>query len=266
MQAMIDNFQTKYMSAIMNVIDGVVVFVVGWYLIKLFIYILMKMLKKTTLDSIIINFIRSILITSLRIVLIITTLSTIGVPTTSLVAILTTAGAAVALGLQDSLKGFVSGMVILFAKPFVKGDIIEINQYIGKIQEIQLLYTILMTFDNKMVVIPNNQLASQTFVNYSHEDIRRVDMSIDVHYQSDIALVKRVIYQVIEQHTYSLKEPLPYIRVSEYKEHAIEITIRVWTKTEHYYDLRDDLIEQIKQAFDKNNISIPYPQIDVHIS
>ena len=112
----------------------------------------------------------------------ITVIGQLGVSVTSLVAVLTTAGAAIVLGLQDSMKGVVSGIIILFAKPFVKGDTIEVGNYVGKIQEIQLLYTILMTFDNKMVVIPNNELASSTFVNYSHEDIRRVDMSMDVHY------------------------------------------------------------------------------------
>ena len=197
--------------------------------------------------------------------MLITVIAQLGVPVTSFVAVLTTAGAAIVLGLQDSMKGIVSGIVILFAKPFVKGDIIEVNTYIGKIQEIQLLYTILMTFDNKMVVIPNNELASSTFVNYSHEDKRRVDMTIDIHYHNDVELAKKLIMNVINQHPYTLKEPLVYVRVSEYRENSIAISLRVWTETEHYYDLKDDLTEQIKKAFDREGIVIPYSQLDVHV-
>jgi len=261
----LQNIIDKYINVGMNLFDALVVFVVGWYVIKLVMHIFHKMMQKSSLDPIIVNFMRSILEAALKIILIITALTTMGITTTSLVAVFTTAGAAIALGMQDSLKGLVSGMTILFAKPFVKGDIIEINHYIGKIQEIQLLYTILMTFDNKMVVIPNNELASSTFVNYSHEDVRRVDMVMDVHYESDVELAKKVIKEVIGQHPYALQEPLPYVRVSEYKDSAIAIGIRVWTQTEHYYELKDDLIEQMKRAFDANSIEIPYSQLDVHI-
>lgn len=255
----------KYINVGMGFLDAFIVFIIGWYLVKLLMYLYYKMMKKSNIDSIIVNFIASILKISLRLILFITVLTTMGVPTTSLIAVLTTAGAAIALGLQDSLKGLVSGITILFAKPFVKGDTIEYNNYIGKIQEIQLLYTILMTADNKMVVIPNTDLATSTFVNYSHEDIRRVDFTLDVHYDSDIETVKAIVKDVINQHPYALKEPLPYVRVSEYKESAIEITIRVWTKTEQYYELKDDLMEQIKVMFDQKGIELPYNQLDVHI-
>jgi len=223
------------------------------------------MMNRSHIDPIVINFVKSIIHIGLKIILLITVIAQLGVPVTSFVAVLTTAGAAIVLGLQDSMKGIVSGIVILFAKPFVKGDIIEVNTYIGKIQEIQLLYTILMTFDNKMVVIPNNELASSTFVNYSHEDKRRVDMTIDIHYHNDVELAKKLIMNVINQHPYTLKEPLVYVRVSEYRENSIAISLRVWTETEHYYDLKDDLTEQIKKAFDREGIVIPYSQLDVHV-
>lgn len=255
----------KYTKTGIHIIDALIVLVIGWYLIKFVVRVMCQMMKKSNIDPIIINFIRSIVDISLKIILGITIMTVLGIPVTSFVAILTTAGAAIVLGLQDSMKGLVSGMTILFAKPFVKGDIIEVNGYIGKIQEIQLLYTILMTFDNKMVVIPNNTLASTTFVNYSHEDIRRVDMTIDVHYDNDVELVKKVIHDVIDVHPLALKEPEAYVRVGEYKESAISICIRVWTKTEDYYQLKDDLTEQIKQAFDQNDITVPYSQLDVHI-
>lgn len=265
MEQVLNYLSNKYLPFFQNLFDALLVFIIGWYITKLIVHFVIKVMKKSNVDSIVISFIKSILLIGLRLIVVITAISKLGFDVASLVAVLATAGAAIVLGLQDSMKGFVSGIVILFAKPFTKGDLIEVNGYIGRIQEIQLLYTILLTFDNKMVVIPNTELASTTFVNYSHEDQRRVDFTMDVHYQSDIEHVKKVIYQVIENNEKAFKEPLPYVRVSEYKDSSIQITIRVWTKTEYYYELKDDLLEQIKQAFDNENIEVPYPQLDLHV-
>ena len=247
------------------ILDAVLVFVVGWYLAKILLHIIVKMMEKSKIDSIVISFIKSGLNIAFKALVIITAIAQLGVDTSSFVTVLATVGAAIVLGLKDSMTGIVSGMIILFAKPFVKGDIIEVNGYIGKIEEIQLLYTYLMTFDNKMVVIPNNELASSTFVNSSHEDIRRVDLNFDIHYENDVEKAKALILEVVSAHKDALKEPMPYARVAQYGENAITIAMRVWTKTENYYSLKDDLLEQIKQSFDQNGIVIPYSQVDVHI-
>lgn len=266
MDSFIDYYQKNiYQGLGKNIIDAILIFIIGWYLTKIIIHFIVKMMKKSSIDPIVISFVKSIIDVALKVIVIITAVGELGVSTASLVAVLTTAGAAIVLGLKDSMTGVVSGFIILFAKPFVKGDTIEVNGYIGKIQEIQMLYTILLTFDNKMVVIPNNELASSTFVNYSHEDIRRVDMTMNIHYDNDVELAKKLIMEVVEKHPYSLKEPLPYVRVSEYKDHSIAISIRVWAKTENYYDLKDDLTEQIKIVFDKSGIIIPYNQLDIHV-
>ena len=239
------------------ILDAVLVFVVGWYLTKILLHIIVKMMEKSKIDSIVISFIKSGLNIAFKALVIITAIAQLGVDTSSFVTVLATVGAAIVLGLKDSMTGIVSGMIILFAKPFVKGDIVEVNGYIGKIEEIQLLYTYLMTFDNKMVVIPNNELASSTFVNYSHEDIRRVDLNFDIHYENDVEKAKALILEVVSAHKDALKEPMPYARVAQYGENAITIAMRVWTKTENYYSLKDDLLEQIKQSFDQNGIVIP---------
>lgn len=265
MDKFIQNMIDKYSQLGLDIIDALIIFVVGWYVIKLVLKFVDKVMHKSNVDIIIITFIKSIVNIGLKIILLITILTKFGVNPASLLTVFAAAGAALALGLQDSMKGIVSGMTILFAKPFVKGDIIEVKNYIGRIDEIQLLYTKLMTFDNKVVIIPNNELASSTFVNYSHEDIRRVDMTMNIHYNDDIELAKKIIQKTIENHPKSFKEPIPYVRVSSYKEHCVEIGIRVWSQTEDYYDLRDDLMEQIKEAFDKEGISLPYEQLDVHI-
>lgn len=261
MQKIITYFETKGQ----NVIDALLVFVLGWYGVKLLIYIIKRMMKRSGVDPIVTSFVQSILEVGLKLIVIVTALAQLGVETSSLVTVLATAGAAIVLGLKDSMSGVVSGMIILFTKPFVKGDILEVNGYIGKIKEIQLLYTILISFDNKMVVIPNNELASSTFVNYSHEEKRRVDLNFDIHYENDVEKAKELIQSVIEKHPYTLKDEEIYVRVSEYKESAITLSLRVWTLTEHYFDLKDDLIEEVKAVFDKNHICIPYSQVDIHI-
>ncbi len=265
MEEILNKIVEKYSLFGSALLDALLVLLAGLYLIRLFIRILEKMLQRSNVDQIVINFLKPIINIGLKIILFITFLSILGVPVTSFVAVLTTAGAAIVLGLQDSMKGIVSGMTILFAKPFVKGDLIEINGFIGKIEEIQMLYTILKTPDNKMVVIPNNELASNTFVNYSHEELRRVDMMVDVHYNSDIELAKEVILNTIKEHPFSLLEPEPYIRVSQYKESAISLNVRVWTKTENYYALKDDLTEIIKKKLDSNHIFMPYNQLEIHV-
>ncbi|MEG0275932.1 MAG: mechanosensitive ion channel family protein [Coprobacillus sp.] len=265
MDKFLENIINKYSQLGLDIIDALIIFVIGWYAIKLALKFVDKVMRRSNVDSIIITFIKSVVNIGLKIILFITILTTFGVNPASLLTVFAAAGAALALGLQDSMKGIVSGMTILFAKPFVKGDIIEVKSYIGRIDEIQLLYTRLMTFDNKVVIIPNNELASSTFVNYSHEDMRRVDMTMNIHYNDDVELAKEIIMQTIENHPKAFKEPLPYVRVSAYKEHSVEIGIRVWSKTDEYYELKDDLMEQIKHALDKAGVTFPYEQLDVHI-
>lgn len=265
MDNIVDYFSNKYGNSAGRLLDAVLIFCVGWYLAKFLLYLVIKMLEKRDIDGIIISFVRSILDVVAKVIVIISTLITLGVPSASIITILATAGAALVLGMQNSLSGIVSGFAILLAKPFAEGDTIEVDDYVGKIHEIQLLYTVLMTFDNKMVTIPNNKLASSIFVNYSHEDVRRVDMNIGISYDNDIEHVKKVIRPILEKHPLTLKNPEPYVRVGDYMDSSIDIVMRVWTKTENYYDVKVDVLEQIKKEFDKEGIVIPYPQMDVHL-
>jgi small conductance mechanosensitive channel len=248
-----------------NLLNAGLLLIVGWWLSKLLTNIVVKMMKKSNIDGIIISFLKSMLEVALKVIVIIMVVGALGVNTTSLVAVLTTGGAAIVLGLKDSATGVVSGMTILFSKPFSKGDMIEVNGYTGKVMEIQMLYTILLTLDNKRVIIPNNELASSVIINYSFEETRRVDLTIDVHYSTDIEKAKQVIKEVVLNDSKALKDNEPYIRVSEYKDSSISIAVKVWCSTEDYYNLKADLLEEIKEAFDRNNIEMAYPQLDVHM-
>ena len=248
-----------------NFFNAVIILIIGWWLSKLLVSIVVKMIKKSNVDDIDISFIRSILNIVLKVIVIIMCVGSLGVNTASLVAVLTTGGAAIVLGLKDSATGVVSGIIILFSKPFSKGDVIEVNGYTGKVMEIQMLYSILLTLDNKRVVIPNNELANSVIINYSFEETRRVDLCIDVHYSTDIELAKKVIQEVIFNQPNALREPEPYVRVDQYKDSSIAIAVRVWGLTDDYYALKVDLLEKIKIAFDEKGIEMAYPQLDVHI-
>lgn len=248
-----------------NFFNAVIILIIGWWVSKLLVSIVVKMIKKSNVDDIVISFIRSILNIVLKVIVIIMCVGSLGVNTASLVAVLTTGGAAIVLGLKDSATGVVSGIIILFSKPFSKGDVIEVNGYTGKVMEIQMLYSILLTLDNKRVVIPNNELANSVIINYSFEETRRVDLCIDVHYSTDIELAKKVIQEVIFNQPNALREPEPYVRVDQYKDSSIAIAVRVWGLTDDYYALKVDLLEKIKIAFDEKGIEMAYPQLDVHI-
>lgn len=246
-------------------LSALFVFVVGLWLSKLLIKVIIKMIRKANVDEIVVGFVETVLDIIFKVLIVIMAVSKLGIDTTSLVAVLTTAGATIVLGLKDSASGIVSGMTILFSKPFSKGDVIEINGHIGKVLEIQLLYTILLTLDNRRIIVPNNELASSTIINYSFEEIRRIDLSIDVHYDTNIEQAKEVISQVISLHPLSLQEPKPFIRVEQYKDSSIAIGVKVWVKNDDFLDLKSDLLEEIKKKFDAVGIEMAYPQLDLHI-
>lgn len=262
---MIDFVYNKMGDILTVLLSAAIVFVIGWWLSKILSRIIVKMIKKANVDEIVVDFIETVLNIVLKVLVVIMTVSKLGVDTTSLVAVLTTAGATIVLGLKDSASGVVSGITILFSKPFAKGDVIEVNGYIGKVLEIQLLYTILLTLDNKRVVVPNNELASSTIINYSFMDTRRIELSIDVHYDTDVEKAKRVISHVVESHPLTLKDPEPFVRVEEYRDSSIGIAVRVWVDNDNFVNVKADILENIMKAFIKEGIEMPYPQVDVHV-
>ncbi len=198
-------------------------------------------------------------------ILFVTVLMVLGVPATSFVAVLTTCAAAIGLALQGALSNFAGGIMILLFKPFKVGDYIEAAGESGTVTEISVVYTELLTYDNKRVTIPNGTLTNSVIENYSSEDLRRVDLVFNTSYECDVDTVKQVISKVIENNPMALKNPEPFVRLSEHGDSALTYTVRVWCKNADYWDVKYDTIESVKKAFDENGIQIPYNQIDVHI-
>lgn len=208
-------------------------------------------------------FITKLLEVLLKVAVLISLISYLGIPTTSFVAILGAAGLAIGFALQGSLGNFAGGVLILILKPFNSGDFIDGAGHTGTVKEIHIFYTKLVTLDNKVIIIPNAQLSNNSIVNYSINDTRRVDLSFGVAYKEDLNVVKNVLEDIIAQHSLILDNPGAFVRLGELGDSSINFTVRVWVKSEDYWQVHFDLIEETKKRFDKENIEIPYPHLDV---
>lgn len=249
-----------------TLLEAVIVLVVGLELIKWFKNWLKTSPKLSKLDSSLRSFLVSFSSILLYVLLVITVAMILGVPVTSFITILASCGVAVGLALQGSLSNFAGGIMILLFKPFKVGDYIEASGESGTVEEITVVYTVLLTPDNKKITIPNGTLTNSVIENYSSEDLRRVDLTFNTGYDCDIEKVKGIINDVISAHPLAIKDPEPFVRLSAHGDSALTYTARVWCKNSDYWDVNFDVIEGVKKAFDENNIDIPYQQIDVHVN
>ncbi|MGG7177732.1 mechanosensitive ion channel family protein [Clostridium paraputrificum] len=244
---------------------GVVVLFIGWKVIKKIVKRLSNILNKRGFDSTLHSFLEAFVDMSLKIILIICVLNYVGIGTSSLAALVASAGLAVGLALQGSLSNFAGGVIILMMRPFQVGDFIEAAGYSGTVERIKIFYTHLATPDNKEIMIPNGTLANGSLINYSAKDTRRVDLTFGVGYDADILHVKRTLSEIVESCEFALKDPAPFISLSEHGASSVNFVVRVWSKTENYWNVYFYLLEQAKLRFDEEKISIPYPQMDIHI-
>jgi small conductance mechanosensitive channel len=249
----------------LKLIGALVVLVVGLKLIKWIRKFLLNSNKLSKLDDGIRTFMASFAGIALYILLFITVAMVLGVPTTSFITVLASCGVAIGLALQGSLSNFAGGIMILLFKPFKVGDYIEAAGEAGTVTEISVVYTILLTPDNKRITIPNGSITNSVIENYSAEPLRRVDFTFSTAYDSDVEQVKALIVDELRRHSLTLEEPTPQVRLSKHGESALEFTARVWCNAEDYWTVYFDITERIKQVFDENGITIPYSQVDVHI-
>lgn len=244
---------------------GLLLLIVGWKLIKKIVATLNKLLDKKEFDTTLHTFLESIVDLTLKVILIICVMGTIGLDMTGLAALVASAGLAVGLALQGSLSNFAGGVIILVMRPFKVGDYIEASGHNGSVEKIQIFYTYLVTPDNKQILIPNGSLANGSVVNYSTKETRRVDLTFGVGYEADILHVKKVLSDIINSSELTMDIPEPFIGLSEHGPSSVNFVIRVWTQTDNYWPLYFYLLEEAKIKFDQENISIPYPQMDLHI-
>ena len=211
------------------------------------------------------KFLLSIINIALRTISIIIFASMIGIETASLIALLGAAGLAIGLALQGSLANFAGGIIILFFRPFKAGDVIEAQGFEGTIHEIQIFNTIMITYDNRKVFIPNGLLSNGCLINDFSQRVRRVDMKFGVSYSDSVPKVKEVIQSVLDADERILKKPAADIWLAEHGDSSINFFVRPWVKSDDYWQVYFGIHEEMKLAFDREGISIPFPQRDVHM-
>jgi small conductance mechanosensitive channel len=249
----------------LKILLAVVVLIIGLWIIKAILNAMGKNMEKRDVDPTLRQFLRSLLSMLLKIMLIISVISMLGVEMTSFVAILAAAGLAVGMALSGTLQNFAGGVMLVIFKPFKVGDFIDAQGYMGTVKEIQIFNTILKTPDNKTIIIPNGGLSTSSMTNFSTEPQRRVDFTFGIGYSDDIDKAKKVIEGLIAADDRILKDPAPFIAVSELADSSVNFAVRVWADAANYWGIFFDMTENVKKTFDKEGISIPFPQTDVHV-
>ena len=261
----LSSFANACISIAGRLIISAIVFGIGMFLVKLAAKILRgKRFEKV--DRTAMSFITNFVKIALYIVLIIIIVSIMGVPMASVITVFATAGAAIALAVQGSLSNLMGGIMLLIFRPVAVGEFISVSGNSGVVQEVGIFYTRIKTGDNVNISIPNGTMTSSVITNYSREELRRADITMDVAYGSDIALVKETILNVIEANEKSITEPTaPFIRMTAMTDSAMQFTIRVWCKASDLAVFKSDLYEELDAAFQKANIEVPFPQMEVHV-
>jgi small conductance mechanosensitive channel len=248
-----------------KLITALLIFIVGKWVAKQLVKVLKHGLKLSKIDDMLIDFIASIANALLLLVVIMAALNQLGVDTTSLVALIGAAGLAVGLALQNSLQNFAAGVMLLVFKPFKKGDFIEAAGISGVVENIQIFSTTLRTGDNKEIIVPNGSIYGSHIINYSARETRRIDMVFGIGYDDDLKQAKTILTQIVEADERILKDPAPVIALSELGDSSVNFIVRPWVNSSDYWKVYWDMNEKVKLAFDEAGISIPYPQMDVHL-
>lgn len=241
------------------------VLIIGLWVIRGFTTLLGKVLAARKVDVTLTTFLGSLLNWTLRALLFISVASMVGIETTSFVAVLGAAGLAVGLALQGSLANFAGGALILMFRPYQIGDLVEAQGHLGVVKEIQIFTTVLVTLDNRRVIVPNGAMSNGSIINYTVEGKIRVDLVIGVSYDADIDAAKKVLLEVMNQHDKVMADPAPYVGVEALADSSVNLVVRPFCDPAHYWDVYFDITENSKKALDAANISIPFPQRDVHV-
>ena len=248
-----------------NIALAIVVFIVGRLVAKGLVKVLERLLVRAKVDAMLVEFIGSIASAALLLFVIIASLDMLGVNTTSLIAMLGAAGLAVGLALQGSLQNFASGVLLIIFRPFQVGNYIDAGGISGTVEKITIFNTIMLTPDNREIVVPNGAVYGGTITNFSARETRRVDLVFGIGYGDDIKKARDIMMQTMEADERILKDPAPVVAVSELADSSVNFVVRPWVNAGDYWAVKWDLTENIKLAFDANGVSIPFPQMDVHM-
>ena len=261
----LDFMKTQGVDLAINVAIAIAIFYVGKLVVGLIVRGMRKVMRRQEVDQTLETFVCNLVRIILMVVVIIAAIGQIGIQTTSFIAIFGAAGLAVGLALQGSLSNFAAGVLIVLFRPYKVGDFVEAAGIAGVVEQVQILTTILKTGDNKQIIVPNGQIMDSIITNYSANDKRRVDMVVGVSYDDDLDKVRSTIEELVAADERILAEPACTIAVSALADSSVNFVVRPWVNTADYWGVMFDLTEAIKKRFDKEGISFPFPQQDVHL-
>ena len=249
-----------------HIIFALLTLAVGWWLINRITKGFVSFLKNRHADAMVIGFLSSLTLTLLRIMLLLSVAGMIGIQTTSFLALIGTAGLAVGLALQGSLANFAGGVLILFLRPFRAGDYIEAQGVGGTVESILIFHTLLRTADNKTIVLPNGALSNGSITNYSSKPTRRVDINVGIDYGDDIKRARKILLDLAAADERVFKDPAAVVYMTSLGDNSVNLSLRMWTKSADFWGVFFTVQEQMKEAFDREGISFPFPQRTIHIN
>jgi small conductance mechanosensitive channel len=248
-----------------KIVVALLIYIIGKWIAKRLTKLLTKLMQAQDVDPTLVNFLGNLVYATLLVAVILAALDTLGLPVTSLIAVVGAAGLAIGLAMKDSLGNFAAGVMLVMFRPFKKGDFVEVAGVAGSVNEIRIFSTTLTTPDNKLIIIPNGQVAADTITNYSANEQRRVDMVFGVSYDDDLKVAREVLTRICANHPLILDDPATNVFVKNLGDSCVEFAVRPWVNTGDYWTVWGDLLEQGKAELEAAGCSIPYPQSDVHL-
>lgn len=248
-----------------RIIFALAIYIIGKWIARRIMRLLSRLMEGRDVDTTLVRFLSNVVYAILLAVVILAALDQLGIPVTSLIAVLGAAGLAVGLALKDSLGNFASGVMLVGFRPFSKGDFVEVAGIAGKVEEVRIFSTILITPDNKQITVPNGLVYNDAITNYTALDTRRVDMVFGVGYDDDLKVAREVLMRICTEHPLVLDDPAPVVFVTELGDSSVNFNVRPWAKTADYWTVWGDLMEKGKVELEAAGCSIPFPQRDVHV-
>jgi small conductance mechanosensitive channel len=261
----IDWITTEGLSFCVSLLGALLFLGVGFWASKLIVKALRKMMERKKSDPGLISFVSSLANIALKVMIIISVMGMVGIQMTSFIAVLGAAGVAIGMALQGTLSNFASGVMILVFKPYKVGDYVEAQGVAGFVKEIQIFNTILTTFDNKTIIVPNGVLATNTLTNYSKQPTRRVDWTVGVTYGTDFKVARDTIMRLLDADSRVLKDPQAFVSITELADSSVNIAVRAWVNSSDYWDVYFDFYNNVYSTFNAEGIEFPFPQMDVHL-
>jgi small conductance mechanosensitive channel len=262
---LLEKIQTMGLEYGTKILGALIVLIVGFWVAKMIKKGITKLMEKRGVDATLISFVASLLYMAMKIFVIVAALEKLNIKTTSFIAILGAAGLAIGLALQGSLANFAAGVLMIIFKPIKVGDFVEAGGAVGSVEEIGIFTTILKSPDNKKIIIPNAGVTGGNITNFNVNGTRRIEIIAGIGYDDDIDKAKAILNDIVASDDRILKDPAPQVAMSEMADSSVNFVVRPWVKPVDYWGVYFDMTETIKKKFDEANISIPFPQRDVHL-